>query len=412
MRLYRLKLIILLLLACTLVHAKEKQPTKGLLFFYRTGNWVDNYLRLGIDTSYIDLPEHSWRVALTANTLGIHSTISSTSNPFPEYMDPVTLSLYSKTIPSADLGFNVGYRGFGFGYSWDLIHAYSQRLNFSLGSKYIGIDFGIQTSTNINTTAAINDLPIPGFNENNAVVITNAKLSIWYALNAVRYNHNAAIKQSYIQKKTAGSILVHASYMFSHIQLEDTIMVDGASAPTFPSMMSGMNGLQTRQIAIGIGYGINYTPNHGKVVLHASAAAMLVTYSLNHISYYLPDSLRKELPSSDPMFRIQSSYPVHVTGNVRAAVSWEINKYVHLSAWATGEHIRFKSAKTANDNVLSLREWNWNVQATVAVRFGAGRDRVRRAIGLPAPLPVKEEEVDAKKSRLPQWLTDYFWSPK
>ena len=38
---------------------QEKAPSKGLLFFYRTGRWVDNYLTRGIDTNYIALPEET-----------------------------------------------------------------------------------------------------------------------------------------------------------------------------------------------------------------------------------------------------------------------------------------------------------------------------------------------------------------
>jgi len=63
-------------------------------------------------------------------------------------------------------------------------------------------------------------------------------------------------------------------------------------------------------------------------------------------------------------------YSVHVTGNVRAAISWEINKWAHMSLWATGDNIRFRSEKTVNDNELFLT------------------------------------------NKLPLWLTDYFWSPK
>ena len=159
-------------------------------------------------------------------------------------------------------------------------------------------------------------------------------------------------------------------------------------------------------MAVGIGYGINYTPNHGKVILHASAAAMLVTYSVNHISYYLPDSLQNELPGT-PMFALQPSSPVHVTGNVSAAVSWEINRWVHLNAWATGDHIRFRSKPTAQENVVELSNWNWKVQLTVGVRFGAGKDRVQRALGNPQ-ITTDHRTHD----RIPLWITDYFWSPK
>ena len=112
---------------------QEKAPSKGLLFFYRTGRWVDNYLTRGIDTSYIALPEHSWRLAYTNAMVGVHSTLSSSSIfATPDGPQEITLSLLNKTTPSVDLGFYAGYRGFGFGYSWDALNAYAQRLSFSV----------------------------------------------------------------------------------------------------------------------------------------------------------------------------------------------------------------------------------------------------------------------------------------
>lgn len=396
----------------------EKKPTKGLLFFYRTGNWVDNYLQRGIDTSYIGLPEHSWRLAYTNAMVGVNSALSSSSIfATPDGPQEITFSLLNRTTPSVDLGFYAGYRGFGFGYSWDALHAYAQRLSFSFGSKFIGIDFAIQTSTNIHSTITLNGTPHPDWiPEKPDVVITNANLNVWYALNAKHYSHQAAVKQSFIQKKTAGSFLLHLAYMSSQIHIQDTMTIPGAERPLIPSMMNGITALRTRQIAVGIGYGINYTPNHGKVVLHASAAAMLVTYTVNLISFHIPDSIAADLPG-EPMYNLQPMDPVHVTGNMRAAISWEINKWVHLSAWATADNIRFKSKPTARENVLSLDNWNWKVQLTVGVRFGAGRDRVQRALyGNDASKLANDAALQPndgpKKSRVPKWITDFFWSPK
>ena len=397
----------------------KKQPTKGLLFFYRTSNWVDRYLQRGIDTSYIGLPEHSWRLAYTNAMVGVNSMLSSSSIfATPEGPQTITFSLLNRTTPSVDLGFYAGYRGFGFGYSWDAIHAYAQRLSFSFGSKFIGIDFAIQTSTNIHSTITMNGTPHPDWIPDKPdVVITNANLNVWYALNAKHYSHQAAVKQSFIQKKTAGSFLIHLAYMSSQIHIQDTMKIPGAQRPLIPALMNGLTALRTRQIAAGIGYGINYTPNHGKVVLHASAAAMLVTYTVNLISYHIPDSVAADLPG-EPMYNLQPMDPVHITGNMRAAISWEINKWVHLSAWAAADNIRFQSKPTAHENVLALENWNWKVQLTVGVRFGAGRDRVQRALYGEKPNPdpsLKGREDDTsspKKSRVPKWITDFFWSPK
>jgi hypothetical protein len=311
-----------------------------------------------------------------------------------------------------DLGFNAAYRGFGFSYSWDALNVYSRRLKFSFGSKFIGLDFSLQKSANITTNLQVEGSTFD--TRKNIVSITNANLNIWYALNAAHYSHQAAIKQSYIQKKTAGSLLLHLQYMSSQVELSDTLKYIGATRPLLPSLMSGLTAIRTRQIAVGIGYGINYTPNKGKVVLHASAAAMLVAYTVNLVSYYLPDSILKDLPDQ-PMYNLNPSFPVHVTGNMRAAISWEINKWVHLNAWASVENIRFKSARTANNNQLELSNWDWKVQASVGVRFGAGKDRTERALRREKNLKslLYDEQPDKpKNSRIPEWITDYFWSPK
>ncbi|MBQ6748574.1 MAG: DUF4421 family protein [Paludibacteraceae bacterium] len=381
--------------------------SKGLLFFYRLSDRVDRFLRQGIDTNYIDLPEHSWRLAYTNAMIGVNSRISSTSS------EPVVgngdVTLFNKTTPSVDLGFYAGYRGFGFGYSWDAIHAYAQRLSFSLGSKSLGLDFSIHTSTNIQTSLVAGEWSIPNLTKNN-VVITNANLNLWYALNSAHYSHQAAVKQSYIQKKTAGSLLLHLSYMSSQVSLSDTLKIPDMQLPLLPTLMSDMTAIRTRQIAVGIGYGINYTPNHGKVVLHASAAAMLVTYTVNLVSFYLPDSIAEGLPD-EPMYNLRPSFPVHVTGNVRAAASWEINRWVHLSAWATGENIRFRSAITANQNRIFLSNWDWKVQLSVGVRFGAGYERRNRALEAAGELP-QQVLRQPRPNKLPQWLTDFFYSPK
>ena len=397
------------MLALTCAVAVGKEPNKGLLFFYRMGNWVDNYLQRDIDTNYIALPEHSWRLAYTTAMLGVNSNLTS-ENSWG------TLTLLSKTTPSVDLGFYAGYRSLGFGYSWDAMHAYAQRLSFTFGSKYIGVDFSIHTSTNLATDLAYEG-QVVGHLMDGSVWVTNANLTIWYALNSTHYSHNAAIKQSYIQRKTAGSLLVHASYMSSQMSIHDTLNIPNYG-PLIPLLMSGMNGVQTRQVAIGLGYGINYTPNHGKVILHAAASAMLVTYSYNQISYYIPDSVSSDLPS-DPMFHLKSASPVHVTGNVRAAVSWEICKWAHLSAWASGENIRFRSAPTPNNSTVFLSNWLWKVQLTLGVRFGAGRDRVQRALYAaetreqePRLEEIAPIEPKPHKRKTPQWITDYFWSPK
>ena len=390
--------ILLLLLA--VMPLSGHAASKGLRFFYRLGERMDRYLLENVDTNYITLPEHSWSVAFTGSMIGINSYYqtnlpgSSTSK----------LALLTHTTPSVDLGFNAGYRGFCGGYSWDVLNAYSHNFNLSLGSKSMGLDFRRQVSSNISGRVTDPDHPSSSLEmPDNLLRITNMNLTAWYALNSEHYSHYAAIKQSYIQKKSAGSLLLSLSYLYTDYSIRDTLKL--GDNPLLSYIMDSITSVTMHQVAVGLGYGINYTPNKGKVVLHASATLQLVCYSLNQISLIIADSIRQQLPG-EPRFNIRSHYPVHVTGNVRAAVSWEINRWVHMSLWAQGDHTRFQAREGEYSNVI-IRNWNWHVHLNVGVRFGAGKKRVREALAndpLPEPKPVRP-------TKLPKWITDYFYSP-
>lgn len=50
----------------------------------------------------------------------------------------------------------------------------------------------------------------------------NTSLTAWYALNASHYSHNAAIKQSHIQKRTASSLLLSLGFLASEMKILDS----------------------------------------------------------------------------------------------------------------------------------------------------------------------------------------------
>lgn len=392
-------LLLTLLIGSALLSANaSERSNKAAAFFYHIGEWVDNFQLLGLDTNYITLPEHSWRVAMTNGEVGIFAKYTT-------WADAVTpIELRSQTVPSFGIGFDASYRGYGGGLSWDVLNAHTTNWNLSFGSKFIGIEFIRNVSTNLTGQFYVNntaDPSLPTLNKGE-MRITNTSLSAWYALNAVHYSHRAAIKQSYIQKRSAGSLLLSLAYMSSEMNVLDTTKY--IKDKDMSALLDGVTGMITRQVALGIGYGINYTPNHGKVLLHASANMQLVCYSINHVTYDLSDDVY--LPG-EPQFVLRSAYPVHVTGNMRAAVSWEINRWVHLSAWAQANNLCFRS-KTGDLSQLSIDNWHWQAHLNIGVRFGAGKKRVREVLEEPAFVPATEKRQ--KTSKLPKWITDYFFS--
>lgn len=390
----------IVLLALVFVPMVGQAATEGLKFFYRLGERVDRFLLSCTDTNYITLPEHSWSMALTGTGDGINTYYSTT-----DFNTGERIILHTHATPSANLGFYGGYRTLCFGYSWDLIHSYDNNLQLSLGSKFIGIEFQRQVSSNIKGSVYEPGRPSSEtINFPNGLLrIKNINLTAWYALNSRHYSHNSAIKQAYIQKRTAGSLLLSISYLSTNMSLLDEL----AYIDTHKQfLVDSVKRIVSHQIAVGIGYGINYTPNKGKVLLHVSGNAQLVCYSINQLSFALTDA-QTRLLRAEPLFNIKPKWPVHVTGNFRAAVSWEINKWVHLSVWAKASNIRFRSHQGELADIR-LRHWNWQVHLNIGVRFGAGKKRVRDAL-IDDPLPPVYPE---KPSKLPKWVTDFFFSPR
>ena len=375
------------------VCAAAKQPSKATVFFYRAGRWIDQFELSGLDTNYINLPERSWRVAQTSSLVGINNTYTT-------WADPSTpIPLRARTTPSVELGFNASYRGLGGGYSWDVLNAYTTNWNLSLGSKGMGIEFMRNVSTNLQGRFQDNYGPTLNKGE---FRISNISLTAWYALNSKHYCHHAATKQNYIQRKTAGSLLLSVAYMSSEMKILDTLKF--IKDEDMSTLVDGVTGMITRQVAVGIGYGINYTPNQGKVLLHLAANMQVVCYSINHISYAPPTTVR--LPG-EPQYVLRPASPVHVTGTLRSAVSWEICEWAHLSLWAQANHLGF-SSKGGDMSALSIDNWHWQVHLNIGVRFGASKKRIRQVLGEPEK-PAKPAPT-TPKSKMPLWVTDYFFS--
>lgn len=396
----RLFIVLVALLACTeICLAKEERKPGKLAYWYCVGmDWLDKFCLKEVDTAYIGLPDNEWRIAFTNSEIGIHSNYTSTMSDNPELG---YISLLSTTTPSLDLGFQIGLRSVNFGYSWDVLHAYSQKLNFSLGGKSWGVELLRQKSSNIHTHVELQKFKAFNFDlDDNSIHITNTNLTAWYALNSPHYSHNAATKQAYIQKKTAGSLLLSLSYLNTDMTLQkDTLLAMW--------LLGNVQQMVTHQVAVGLGYGINYTPNNGKFLLHFAAYAQAVFYSINYVSYV--DTLHHS-NKVFPSYTIKPSSPVHITGNMRAAVSWEINKWVHLNARAQVDNIRF-NAKTDNGKV-DLSNWNWQVYLTIAARIGVGekrRNKILDEVGEGQYIPF--EHKAPSKTKMPKWITGYFFSP-
>jgi hypothetical protein len=177
-----------------------------------------------------------------------------------------------------------GYRGTGIAISKSLHRKRGTTFSFSTtGAKYgvnlrlrgFDIDEVTLTSTVYDGDKVINE------KENGQLYapasIASLYLNGYYVFNGRRYSQAAAYNQSVIQRRSAGSLLVGATWYMSAFDFSD----DKNSAMILLSHNIGR--VKLHQGNIGVGYGYNWVPLRGLVV---NAMAMPTLSFYNRVKVY------------------------------------------------------------------------------------------------------------------------------
>ena len=131
------------------------------------------------------------------------------------------------------------------------------------------------------------------------------------------------------------------------------------------AMLNGLKKIEFYQAAVGLGYGYNYTPNQGRLLMHISAAPLLVFFNKNFITAAvdvpLSDGSRFQ---TDISKEVKTKHKYFLTGVARASVHYNLSKQVYVGAAALVNDIHFSSASG-----VEIQMDDWIVNASVGVRF-------------------------------------------
>jgi len=200
------------------------------------------YSKMGdIDTNYITRPETKWTVKVRMNVSG--SKIET---------EGINGGVHFKSEMRADkkatLSIGVSYLGLSLGASLNpakLMGKYHDtELNFNSYGKHFGFDFIYQDAKNFNgrlKNDGAKHLELP----DDILSVKTLNVNAYYALNSRRFSYPAAFSQNYIQRRSAGSLLLAASAMGQHASVSTEHGVE----------------LKMTNIGIGAGYGYNYVPS-------------------------------------------------------------------------------------------------------------------------------------------------------
>ena len=265
------------------VSTEESKPNL-MERLHQVQQYLDAKAKAKVDLHYIEVPEKPWRVMLRykENAVDVDFTQSIDILATNEHSD---WNLCFEPPIASSVGFWVGYRGTGFSFAKALTKNAGRYYSVSsTGTKY-GFNFLLRRFNtqdakfsatdyeNGQTTGKYDtDVKMPS-----PVWIRSVYINGYYVFNGRRYSQAAAYNQSVIQRRSAGSFLVGATWYQSSFDYADI------KNALFMTIGHGIYRVKVHQANLGIGYGYNWVPLRGLVV---NAMAMPTVSVYNRVKAY------------------------------------------------------------------------------------------------------------------------------
>ena len=266
---------------------QENSPTL-MGRFHQVQQYLDHKAKSKVDPGYIEVPDKPWRIILRYKENGVDVDYEHSAD-FPATNERVEWKLCFEPPIASAVGFWVGYRGTGFSYSKSLTKNAGRYYSFSTtGAKY-GFNFRLRRfkTEDANFSArGYKDGQIDGepydtaFSMPSPVWIRSVYVNGYYVFNGRRYSQAAAYNQSVIQRHSAGSFLLGATWYQSSFDYSD--MANGY----FMIFGDGVSRIKVHQANLGVGYGYNWVPLRGLVV---NAMVMPTISVYNRVKVYKYD---------------------------------------------------------------------------------------------------------------------------
>ena len=244
---------------------KSKTTLMGKL--HQVQQFLDNRARKRVDPQFIEVPDKPWRVILRYKENAVDVDYEHSAD-FPATNQRVEWNLCFEPPLASSIGFWVGYRGTGFSYSKSLTKNAGRYYSFSTtGAKY-GLNFRLRrfnTDDAKFSATAYKDGQVNGepyetaFCMPTPVWIRSVYANGYYVFNGRRYSQAAAYNQAVIQRHSAGSFLLGATWYQSSFDYSDI------ANSLFMAIGDGIYRIKVHQANIGIGYGYNWVPLRGLV---------------------------------------------------------------------------------------------------------------------------------------------------
>ena len=201
-----------------------------------------------VDTNYIGNYRYPWRAMLMYNASDFSTSTSSEG-----------LSATLTTSATHRFTVGIGYQGLALNYSYRAGKNIQSEAGILAYGRRFGFELKMYSSTRLKMDLTDDDghhivIPLEGYR------YTTLLLDGYWVLNPRRFSFPAALSQSKRQKRSAGSILIGGAITSDNFMVEDPESVESGS------LLSGASA----QYMLGAGYGYNWVPGNGRLLVHAS----------------------------------------------------------------------------------------------------------------------------------------------
>lgn len=294
---------------------------------------AERYQRINYDTAYIMRPPGRWTIKLRGNLSG--AWIRTTGRNGEDQYHTEVESDFRGTLSMA-----VAYRGLGAAVALNPMKlagkSQDYELNVNSYSNRFGFDIVFLSSKTYHGKASMNDEVTPI--EKGAIRQQALNINLYYAFNGKRFSFPAAFSQSYLQRRSAGSFMVGASF-------------DGQITDIDANETANQQPINLKLMEIGIGAGYGYNLVAGKRWLfHLS---LLPTFD-----FYIHSRLKENGERINLHYRFPS---LITTGRGAAVYSWR-NQFAVAS-------LTYNYSVVGDRDQLQVRRSKWRVRFTYGFRF-------------------------------------------
>ena len=293
---------------------------------------AERYNKADIDTAYLARPTERWTFKVRANVTGTDFRINSTQDGVPVKAD-------LEADHKATASFSVSYRGITVGGALNpaaLVGKYKDfEINLNSYTNRYGFDIITQDAKRFDGWIKVGDNPKikP---ENGSIHERSFNVNAYYVFNHRRFSYPAAFTQSYIQKRSAGSLLVGSSLEWQ--KLKHTDQLDQSSYK-----------LNTFNFALGAGYAYNFVPSR-RWLIHAT---LLPTFVVNGSQKLTVNGVKEKM---------QTAFP-QVILTARSAVIYNFKNYF------LGTNMVFNYSNIGRPKHVEVLHLKWLFRAFVGLRL-------------------------------------------